>query len=66
MNRADRVLWLLTGPEPDPLAAVERGVTAQDLDDAVSLARLDLELTQVARATPVRDMVREFLRILEA
>lgn len=66
MNRTDRIALLLDGR----LSAEEllrRGVTRQDALDAVSLARLDLELTRRAAVHDARDIVAEtraFLRDL--
>lgn len=61
MTRADRVLALF-GEDMTAEQACARGITLQDAEDAVSLLRLDLELTRASRRPSMRAVVAEWLR----
>lgn len=61
MTRTERVLALL-GEDMTAEEARARGITLQDADDAVSLLRLDLELTRASRRPSMRAVVAEWLR----
>ena len=61
MNRNERVLAILNGEIVSLEDAVRAGVTVQDADDAITLARLGLELSRADRGT-WRELVDEFLR----
>ena len=61
MNRIDRVLALFH-QELSAEQARQSGVTARDMDDAVNLAMLDLELTRAYHRLTLRDYVDDYYR----
>lgn len=63
VNRIDRILTAYEGSLTAD-KVVELGITADDLDAAVSLARLDLELTQSMCRLTAREIIEAFIERL--